>query len=184
MTPIPAMKRFWPFLFVISGLSLLFGGLFYFAMVTGFPFVWSAQEAKVFDYYSHLISVTCWFGLGIALWGFVANGCILKQAKSRQLAATSFGVITLLCAIWELGVCAQWYWICHHTFWGGYFFDPASMFFTFPPAVVCTVLSLLLVGPRKCKLAWISLCLFALPLGETFLMIPTWGDYIETKYAA
>jgi hypothetical protein len=35
---------------------------------------------------------------------------------------------------------------------------------TLPPAVVCTVIASCLVGVRGAKLAWISLCLFALPV--------------------
>jgi hypothetical protein len=37
------------------------------------------------------------------------------------------------------------------------------LFFTLPPAIICTVISLILVGPRRCKVAWISLCVFGLP---------------------
>jgi len=35
--------------------------------------------------------------------------------------------------------------------------------FTLPPAIICTVMTLILVGPRRGKLAWLSLCVFALP---------------------
>jgi len=35
---------------------------------------------------------------------------------------------------------------------------------TLPPAIICTVIALLLVGPRRANLAWMSLCLFALPV--------------------
>jgi hypothetical protein len=31
---------------------------------------------------------------------------------------------------------------------------------TFPPALMATIISLLLVGPRHCKLAWISLSVY------------------------
>ena len=35
---------------------------------------------------------------------------------------------------------------------------------TLPPAILCTVIAMFLVGPRRAKLAWMSLCLFALPV--------------------
>ena len=35
---------------------------------------------------------------------------------------------------------------------------------TLPPAIVCTVIAMILVGPRGAKLAWMSLCLFLLPV--------------------
>ena len=35
---------------------------------------------------------------------------------------------------------------------------------TLPPAIICTLVAIILVGPRRSKLAWVSLCLFALPL--------------------
>lgn len=35
---------------------------------------------------------------------------------------------------------------------------------TLPPALLCTVIALILVGPRRARLAWMSLCLFVLPV--------------------
>jgi hypothetical protein len=35
---------------------------------------------------------------------------------------------------------------------------------TLPPAILCTVISIILVGLRRARFAWISLCLFALPV--------------------
>ena len=35
---------------------------------------------------------------------------------------------------------------------------------TLPPAVLCTVIAMFLVGPRRAKLAWISLGLFLIPV--------------------
>jgi hypothetical protein len=40
--------------------------------------------------------------------------------------------------------------------------------FTLPPAIVCTGIAMLLVGPRYCKLAWISLSLFVIPFDALF----------------
>ena len=39
-------------------------------------------------------------------------------------------------------------------------------FVTFTPAFIATVISLILVGPKHCKLAWISLCVYP----ATFVM--------------
>lgn len=35
---------------------------------------------------------------------------------------------------------------------------------TLPPAILCTVIAMILVGPRRAKLAWMSLGLFLLPV--------------------
>ena len=35
---------------------------------------------------------------------------------------------------------------------------------TLPPAILCTVIAMVLVGPRRAKLAWLSLCLFLVPV--------------------
>ncbi len=38
---------------------------------------------------------------------------------------------------------------------------------TFPPALIFTSIALLLVGRQRCKLAWISLLVFVVPVGFT-----------------
>ncbi len=197
------MKRF-PSFFLVAGLAMLLVGLYYLAtMMTGFPNSWPGTTFSVwlrriytlpypypgpteeaFDHYSHLASVTCWLGFGLVFWSLVADGCILKQTRSRQIAAALFCIITLFCAILQIWVCAHWYWICNYSLWVGYQFDAASMFFTFPAALVCTVLSLILVGARRGMLSLISFCSFALPLWETLSMVPVWQQYIALKYGA
>lgn len=42
---------------------------------------------------------------------------------------------------------------------------------TFPPALVCTIVAICLVGFARCKLAWISLCLLLVP----FALVITYG---------
>jgi hypothetical protein len=92
-----------------------------------------------------------------------------QVSPKRQSVATALGVITLLCAILfylSFGfVMLQWA--------GGAYAGAALPFivlvFTLPPAIICTIISLFLVGPRRCKLAWISLCLY--PLFFTFAFI-------------
>jgi len=34
---------------------------------------------------------------------------------------------------------------------------------TLPPAFICTAVAIILVGPRRTKPAWISLCIYFLP---------------------
>jgi hypothetical protein len=194
LEPAPtAIKKLPSFVAVLIGIVLLLGGMLHFVIVTGFPHSWLEQgyvftfprlgpTQAVFDNALHIASVLGWFGFGLLFWGLVADGCILRQPRSKQIVATVFGIITLFCAILQLRVCFHWYWIVHYTLWAGHSFDPGSMFFTFPAALVCTVLAIILVGLRKSWLSWISLCLFALPLWQTLSMIPTWQDYISLKY--
>ena len=44
------------------------------------------------------------------------------------------------------------------------FFMVIGLVVTLPPAILCTVIAMFLVGPRRAKFAWISLCLFLLPV--------------------
>src|SRR5258708_4435753 len=84
----------------------------------------------------------------------------------RRHIATGRGVITLLCAgaivfmaVWDL---------CSAVMGSkdaGYGMMAAFMLFliTSPVASLCTLFALLLVGPRRCKLAWISFCVGYMP---------------------
>jgi hypothetical protein len=80
----------------------------------------------------------------------------------RKLFVTALGVITLLCAVLFLFsfVFVLWQEVA------GVYDGPILLLLVFlctlPPAILCTVISLALVGPKHCKLAWISLCMFAL----------------------
>ena len=40
---------------------------------------------------------------------------------------------------------------------------------TLPPALICTAIALFLAGPRRSKLAWVSLCLYFLPFAIALL---------------
>jgi hypothetical protein len=92
-----------------------------------------------------------------------------QVSPKRQSAATVLGVITLACAVLfylSFGfVMLQWA--------GGAYAGAALPFIilvlTFPPAIIRTIISLFLVGPRRCKLAWISWCLY--PLFFIFALI-------------
>jgi hypothetical protein len=83
-------------------------------------------------------------------------------SPKRMFIATALGVITLLCAV-----------LFYLSFGfvtlqaiGGVYDGPILvfivLFLTLPPAIICTIISLILVGPRWCKLAWISLCSYPL----------------------
>ncbi len=81
----------------------------------------------------------------------------------RRIFAIGLSVVTLKCALlYWLGyafVTAQIY----AGVYGGPELLIAVTFVTLPPALLCTVVALILVGWRRCKLAWISLSLFAWP---------------------
>jgi len=51
----------------------------------------------------------------------------------------------------------------------------AVLIWTLPVTIVCTVIALILVGPRRCKLAWFAVGLFAFEfiLGYVFELILT-----------
>ena len=42
---------------------------------------------------------------------------------------------------------------------------------TLPPALICTAISLILVGPRRSKLSWISLSIYLLPFFIVIILI-------------
>jgi hypothetical protein len=84
-------------------------------------------------------------------------------SPTKRFFAKALCIITMLCAILFF---LSFAFVCLQVA-GGVYDGPilmfAVLFFTFPPSIVCTIISLILVGPRRCKLAWISLCTFALP---------------------
>jgi hypothetical protein len=83
-----------------------------------------------------------------------------QVSPKRQLVATSLGVITLLCVILFYLTFAFVMWQAIAGVYDGPILVFVALFFTAPPAIICTVISLMLVGPQRCKLAWISLCMY------------------------
>ncbi len=87
-----------------------------------------------------------------------------QVSRTRKLVVTALGIVTLLCAtlyflsfvlvIWQMLACV----------YDGPIGSIVIVTFTLPTAIICTVISLILVGPRGCKLAWISLCVFPLSI--------------------
>jgi hypothetical protein len=85
-----------------------------------------------------------------------------QVSPKRQLVATSLGVITLFCGILLYLSFAFVMWQTVAGVYDGPILVFVALCFTAPPAIICTVISLMLVGPQPCKLAWISLCMYPL----------------------
>jgi len=89
-------------------------------------------------------------------------------SPKKRAWATGLGVVVALCAAgWFASIVLTM--VALKTVDSGIPFFPGiimvvGLVVTFPPAVICTVIALFLVGPRRAKLAWMSLCLFALPV--------------------
>jgi hypothetical protein len=84
-------------------------------------------------------------------------------SQTKKFIATALGIITLLCAVFFHLSFGLVIWQAVAGVYPGAGFVFIVLLITLPPAILCTVISLILVGPRRCKLAWISLCTFALP---------------------
>ncbi|SRR5712692_6838736 len=86
-----------------------------------------------------------------------------QVSRTRKLVVTALGIVTLLCAALYFLSFEFVMWQAVAGVYDGPIGSMVVLFFTLPPAVICTVISLILVGPRRCKFAWVSLCVFALP---------------------
>ena len=88
-----------------------------------------------------------------------------QVSRTRKLVVTALGIVTLLCAVLYFLSFVLGMWQAVAGFYDG---PPilfwVVLFFTLPTAIICTVISLILVGPRRGKIAWISPCVFALPV--------------------
>src|SRR6267142_930099 len=89
---------------------------------------------------------------------------IAECSPTKRRIATALGVITLLCA--SLFVLSMAFMTAQAV--GGVYDGPilglAVFVLTLPIAIICTSFALYLVGPRQCKLAWISFCVVYSPL--------------------
>jgi hypothetical protein len=89
----------------------------------------------------------------------------------RRAIAMTLGVVTVLCALlWFL----TFAFIVAQSIAGVYdspFLALGILALTFPPALFCTTIAIILVGPRHCKLAWIALCIYVAPLVVSFSAI-------------
>ena len=89
-------------------------------------------------------------------------------SPKRRAWATGLGVVVALCAAgWFASIAFTM--VALKTVDSGIPFFPGiimviGLAVTLPLAILCTVIAVFLVGPRRAKLAWMSLCLFALPV--------------------
>ena len=89
-------------------------------------------------------------------------------SPKRRAWATGLGVVVALCAAgWFASIAFTM--VALKTVDSGIPFFPGiimviGLVVTLPPAILCTVIAVVLVGLRRAKFAWISLCLFALPV--------------------
>lgn len=94
--------------------------------------------------------------------GGIERMSIETPSPTRKFIATALGGITLLCAILFYLSFAFVMWQVYGGVYDGPMLVFIALFLTAPPAIICTVTSLILVGPRRSKLAWISLCSYPL----------------------
>ena len=99
-----------------------------------------------------------------------------SATNTKFVWATIMGVITAFCTLgWfisyaitvsalnELGDSAP-------PFYPG-IISLLGLVLTLPPALICTIISLILVGPRRSKLAWISLSIYFLPFIIVIILV-------------
>jgi uncharacterized membrane protein YkgB len=75
-----------------------------------------------------------------------------ERSPARRYTATALGVITLICAVAVVLLIAS------DLFTSGGYGGMAAFFLliiTLPFTLLCTLFAILLVGTRRCKLAWI-----------------------------
>jgi hypothetical protein len=84
-------------------------------------------------------------------------------SPTKRFFAKALGIITMLCAALFFLSFVFVFLQAVTGVYDGPILIFIVLFLTLPPAIVCTIISLILVGPRRCKLAWISLCAFVVP---------------------
>jgi hypothetical protein len=97
-----------------------------------------------------------------------SDAAVEPLSATRRFLAIGLSVITLLCALL--------YWLAYAfvtaQVYAGVYGGPelliAVTVLTLPPAIVCTVIAMVLVGPLRCKLSWISLSSFGWPYVALF----------------
>jgi hypothetical protein len=87
----------------------------------------------------------------------------IPPSATRRFFAIALSIITFLCALLYWLVLAFITAQIHAGVYGGPELVIAATFFLLPPAAICTLTALILVGWRRCRLAWISLSSFAWP---------------------
>jgi len=94
---------------------------------------------------------------------------VQRPSNIRRFIAIGLRIAKLLCAglYWlvYLFVAAQ----IHAGVYGGPELLIVITVLTLPPATLCTIVAMILVGARRCKTAWVSLSSFGLPYLLLFL---------------
>ena|ERR1039457_3726996 len=85
-------------------------------------------------------------------------------SATRRGWALALSLVSFLCAAVFLMAVAFNCWQASAGVYEGPLLAIVAAFFTFPVALLCTVVSVVLVGARNCKLAWLSLSGYTLPI--------------------
>lgn len=107
-----------------------------------------------------------------------------ERSPAKRHIATILGVITLMCAGAIVFMIAA-------DLWGavmgwkdtGYGVVGGVMLFiiTLPVALLCTLFAILLVGTRRCRLAWITFCVVYVPLTLLTFGIPIYRHFAHSR---
>ena len=89
----------------------------------------------------------------------------VEISRPRLIVARLLGVLSAGCATLWILTCAFILYQAVSGFYDGPGLGFIVLLFTFAPACVATLISLMLVGPHHCKLAWVSLCIYPLSFG-------------------
>jgi hypothetical protein len=105
-------------------------------------------------------------------------------SPTKRFFAKALGIITMLCAALFFLSFVFVFLQAVTGVYDGPILMFAVLFLTLPQAIICTIISLILVGPRRCKLAWISLCTFALPfvIAIVFLICVSIWNSLPKKF--
>ena len=98
----------------------------------------------------------------------------VEISRPRLIAARFLGVLSASCATLWILTCTFIIYQAVAGFYDGPALGVVVLIFTFAPACVATLVSLMLVGSRHSKLAWVSLCIY--PLSFIAALITTIAD--------
>jgi glucan phosphoethanolaminetransferase (alkaline phosphatase superfamily) len=91
-------------------------------------------------------------------------GVEARPSRMRRGWALALSVVSFLCAAVFLLAVAFNCWQASAGVYNGPLLALVAALFTFPVALLCTLVSVVLVGARHCKLAWLSLSSYSLPI--------------------
>jgi hypothetical protein len=85
-------------------------------------------------------------------------------SATRRGWALALSLVSFLCAAVFLMAVAFSCWQAGAGVYDGPLLAIVAAFFTFPLALLCTIISVVLIGARNCKLAWLSLSGYTVPI--------------------